>query len=140
VEAGGGHIRKVGVNGGIKHYFRVVEPEPQGAGTFCRSRSWNRNIEVSAPASGSGSGSAKVLIFFLNRINNGLACELGWYSFFHKSMKNPLFNMKSVIKVVKKLLLEPESIEKVSNPRHCIIYQAPSLNETKLRNIYMCVP
>jgi hypothetical protein len=34
----------------------VVEPEPQGAGTFGRSGS--RNVKVSAPAPGSGSGSA----------------------------------------------------------------------------------
>jgi hypothetical protein len=31
----------------------VVEPEPQGAGTF--GRSWSRNIEAPAPGSGSGS-------------------------------------------------------------------------------------
>jgi hypothetical protein len=30
----------------------VVEPEPQGAGTFGQNRSWSRNTEVSAPAPG----------------------------------------------------------------------------------------
>jgi hypothetical protein len=36
------------------HSCSVVEPEPQGAGTFGWSRSWN----VKVPALGSGSGSA----------------------------------------------------------------------------------
>jgi hypothetical protein len=51
-------------NNVLKYYIHVtsvVEPEPQGAGTFGWSRS--RNIEVSAPppAPGFSSGSAKVV-------------------------------------------------------------------------------